>query len=96
MDIPLNNKRRKGAQKKTKSCLEYQPSDTVQVVANAIVEEDSETDEEIDVARPSKRTKVDTQCTQPVKICEKCHTQMKKKEVFIAQMVAAEKTINKI
>ena len=83
MDIPLNNKQKRGAKKKTRTCLEHQPSDCIQSEDNVILESSEESEDEPDLAaRSSKRHKPNDQSNTVSKICSSCKTLMKKRRGF--------------
>ena len=63
LDIPLNNKVKRGAKKKIKPSLQFQPPDYVQQQAeNEILESEDDDELEID-ERPAKIAKTSSQCS---------------------------------
>lgn len=83
MDIPLNNKPKRGAKKKTRSCLQHQPSDSVQNEENAILESDEDSDiDSVQAPKSSKRQKPNDAVLSTENICKTCNVIMKKKRGF--------------
>lgn len=82
LDIPLNNKVKRGAKKKTKPSLQFQPPDCVQQQAeNEILESEDDDELEID-ERPAKIAKTSSQCSTSSLRCKSCDAEMKKKNGF--------------
>ena len=77
MDIPLNNKPKRGAKKKTRHCLQHQPNDCIETVANVI----SDSEDEIENPRPAKKSKI-AEPSSSIPNCVSCNTQMKKKKGY--------------
>ncbi|RNA45130.1 hypothetical protein BpHYR1_022749 [Brachionus plicatilis] len=83
MDIPLNYKPKRGAKKKTRSCLQHQPFDCIQNEENAILESDQDSDIESEpTPKSSKKQKPNDAVLSIENICKTCNAAMKKKRVF--------------
>ena len=76
LDIPLNNKPKRGAKLKRRPCLQLQPDDCVQNVENVIIDSEPDDDE-----NNAKRAKTVRDCLNEIK-CPKCNVSMKKKRAF--------------
>lgn len=66
MDIPLDNKPKRGAKKKTQPSLQFQPPDCVQSEENFIIESENEC---VENERPAKVQRLDVQELSNQKIC---------------------------
>ncbi|RNA38667.1 mammalian ependymin-related 1-like [Brachionus plicatilis] len=94
MDIPLNNKPKRGAKKKTRSCLQYQPFDCIQNEENAILESDQDSDIESEpTSKSSKKQKPNDAVLSIKNICKTCNAVMKKKRVKLLTELSKIQTI---
>ncbi|RNA04642.1 hypothetical protein BpHYR1_049815 [Brachionus plicatilis] len=83
MDIPLNNKPKRGAKKKTRSCLQHQPFDCIQNEENAILESDQDSEIESEPTQKSSKKQKPNDAVLSIEIiCKTCNAVMKKKRGF--------------
>ena len=89
MDVPISNKRKRGAQRKSKSALEHQPSDLVETTQMGIesTQADDESESNQNVQPTTSGSSINIE-----KICVICKTTLLKKRGFYCPKGCTKKT----